>query len=732
MTKVISTGCPHDCGGRCILKVHVEDGKVAKVTTVRDPELRACIRGLYYNERFNSPDRLKYPMRRVGERGKGRFERVSWDEALDTVAGEMERIKSSYGNSAFLTHGSAGEHGQLHTTYGGAAKRLFSMFGGHVSFSTGPSCEGLWFASTYTFGPRSEGTRGECPVDTHKFDDLLDSRQIMAPVDANESDDLLNSRLIILWGINPKDTIQGTGTFWYLTQAKKAGCKIVSIDSIYTDTARSLTARWIPIRPGTDAAMLAAMAYVLITGKLEDKAYLDKYTTGFEIFKDYVLGTTDGIAKTPEWAEEITGVPALTIESIARMYATTKPAALIQGYGPGRVAFGEQFHRMAITLEAMTGNIGIHGGSAGNLIAYPVRMGGFSAGGNPIKIAIKADEWADCILLGKAGGYPSDIKMMYVVGWNPLNQMENINKSVEALRKLEFLVVHEQFMTPTARFADILLPVTTHFERNDIYLPYGKGRYAIYSNKVSEPMYECKSDLEIFTELAERLGMSDYNPKTEDEWLRGFVEESDIPDYDEFKRKGFYKFKLKEPWVAFKKQIDDPDNNPFTTPSGKIEIYSETLASMDFKKSRYGSYIPPIPEYIPDLAEGRDSPLARKYPLQLITPHFKYRAHGSFNNVESLRKLYTHEVWMNTKDADERDIKNGDAVKVFNDRGTIAISAKVTDRITPGVAAVYQGTYYDPDENGVDRGGCANVLTKDEPSPGGAFPYNSSLVQIQK
>jgi len=654
---------------------------------------------------FNSPERLKYPMRRVGEKGEGRFERISWDEALDTVAGEMKRIKSSYGNSAFLLCDMGGECGYLHLTIG-ADTRLFNMFGGYTKLWSIPSDEGLLFASQYTLGSVPKGNWG-------------------FPVDANEFDDLLNSRLIILWGFNPKDTIQGTGTFWYITQAKKAGSKVVSIDPIYTDTARTLNAPWIPIRPGTDAAMLAAMAYVMIAEKLEDRAYLDKYTTGFEIFRDYILGNKDGIPKTPGWAEKITGVPAATIGSIARMYATMKPAALIQGFAPGRVAFGEQFHRMAITLEAMTGNIGVHGGSSGNIHGYPVRMGSLPAGENPLQISIKRDKWADCILLGKAGDYPTDIRMMYVVGANPLNQIENTNKGVKALRELEFMVVNEQFMTPTARFADIVLPVTTHFERNDIYPPWLKGRYAIYSNKVVEPMYECKSDLEIFTELAKRLGISGYNTKTEDEWLRSFVEESDIPDYDEFKRRGFHKFELKEPWVAFKKQIDDPDNNPFPTPSGKIEIYSETLAKMDFEKSKYGSYIPPIPEYIPD-------PAAREYPLRLITPHHKYRAHSNFYNVKSLRKLYTHEVWVNTRDAGERGIKDGDTVRVFSDVGTIIIKAKVTEKIIPGVVAVYQGTHYDPDENGVDRGGCANVLTKDEPSPAGAFPYNSARVQIQK
>ncbi len=710
MTEIIPTVCPHDCGGRCVLHAHIHNGKMVKITTVADPELRACIRGLYSNERFNSPDRLQYPLRRVGEKGEGKFERISWDEALDAVASEMKRIKSAYGNSAFLLFSHGGETGHLYGSFVGVPKRLFRKFGGSIEFWSVPSYEGLTFASKYTLNPPN----------TYKGFSM----------DANERDDLLNSRLIILWGFNPKVTIQGTGTFWYISQAKKAGCKIISIDPIYTDTAKTLEARWVPIKPGTDTAMLAAMAYFMIREELQDQAYLDKYTTGFGIFQDYILGSKDGVPKTPEWAENITSVPAATIESIARLYATTRPGALIQGFAPGRTHFGEQFHRMAFTLQAMTGNIGVSGGAGGNESGYAVRMGSLPAGENPLNVSIRGDKWADCILLGKAGGFPSDAKMMYVVGGNPLNQTENINKGAEALRKLEFMVVHEHFMTSTAKFADIVLPATTHFERNDIYTPWLKGRYALHSNKVSEPMYECKSDIEIFNGLADKLGLSGYNPKTEDEWLRSFVEQSDIPDYDEFKKQGFYKFELKEPWVAFKKQIDDPENNPFPTPSGKIEIYSETLAKMDFAKTKYLSYIPPIPEYIE--AESIDSPSVGRYPLRLVTPHFMYRSHSIFSNVPSLLKLYTHEVWVNPKDAEERDIETGDTVRVFNDNGTIIIKMRITDRIIPGVVAVYQGTQYDPDENGVDRGGNPNVLTKDEPSPAGAFPFNSARVQIQK
>jgi DmsA/YnfE family anaerobic dimethyl sulfoxide reductase A subunit len=712
MGKIISTSCPHDCGGKCLLLAHVDDGKISKLTTVKDPRLRACVRGLNSHHRPYLPDRLKYPLKRTGRKGEGKFERISWSEALGVVSRRMEKIKHRHGNSAILLYDMAGECGQLHTTMGGSVRRFLHMYGGATELWGAPSFEGLIFATRYTFGD----TRGNWDF----------------PADANESDDLLNSRFIILWGVNPKDTIQGTGTFTYLKKAKKAGIEIVCIDPLFTNTAKHLDARWIPISPGTDTAMLAAMAYVIITAGLDDEAYLDTHTVGYEKFRDYVLGKGDHIPKTPAWAEEITRVPASTIENIAGAYAKKRPAALIQGYAPGRTRFGEQFHRMAITLQAMTGNIGVHGGSAGNMNGYPACMPYIPVGENPIQKSVKKDKWADCILHGKNGGYPADIKMMLVVGGNPLNQMQNTNKGVRALRELDFLVVNEQFMTPTARYADIVLPVTTHFERNDIYLPWMKGNYAIYAHKVIEPMFECKSDLQIFTELADLLGIDGFNPKTEDEWLRGFVEGSFIPDYDEFKREGIYRVETSEPWVAFKDQIEAPDEHSFPTPSGKIEIFSETLASMDFKNSKYGDMIPAIPKYIPDADPLAEGPGTMKYPLKMVTPHLRYRCHSIFANLPALTKRYTHQVWINPLDAVERGIKENDTVHVFNELGKIVIKAKITDHIMDGVIAVFEGTWFEPNAKGMDEGGCANVLTTDNPTPAGAFPYNSDYVQIEK
>jgi len=333
-------------------------------------------------------------------------------------------------------------------------------------------------------------------------------------------------------------------------------------------------------------------------------------------------------------------------------------------------------------------------------------------------------EVADALLQGQAGGYPTDIKMLLVMHTNPINQYPNTNKLVRAFKEMEFIGVAEQVMTATARFADILLPVSTSMERNDIAAGGSPPTYT-YVNKVIEPLHESRSPLEICNGLARRLGIPVFGDKTEDEWLREILKGSYIPDYDTFKEKAVYRLRFPEPRVAFREQIEDPGNHPFPTPSGKIEIYSQRLAEMNAPE------IPPIPKYI-ETWESRSDPLAVKYPLQLITTHFKRRAHSQFESVPWLRELMPQAISINTVDARARGIKDGDKVRVFNDRGEIIIPARVTERIMPGVVDLPQGAWYDPDEDGVDRGGCANVLTKDARSPCGAATYNTALVEVQK
>jgi len=330
------------------------------------------------------------------------------------------------------------------------------------------------------------------------------------------------------------------------------------------------------------------------------------------------------------------------------------------------------------------------------------------------------------ILKGREGGYPTDIKMAYVAATNRLNQYGNLNRGIEAFKALDFVVVQEQLMTPTAKFADIVLPVNSFMERNNIAVAWLGSPYYIYLNKAIDSLDESKSDVEICRELAKKLGI---NPGllnlNEDQLLRMMsAQRKDIKNYDKMKEDGYWKVKVDEPFIAFKEQIEDPENNPFPTLSGKIEIYCEHIAEMNNPR------IPPIPKYLSH-DEHYDSPKAKIYPLQLLTPHNKRQTHSSLPNMPWLEEIEPHTVWINSQDATERGIIDGDMVDVYNDRGRIRIPATVTERIMPGVVRVTQGAWYNPDKDGVDLGGCANVLVNDGYSPGGALPCNSALVQIE-
>lgn len=721
--QVFSSSCAHNCGGRCIVRAHVKDGKIVGVSTDDSPwtpempALRACGRGMAAADRVNHPDRLMYPMRRVGERGEGRFERCTWDEALDEVAAQMLRIREQYGAAAILDCSRSGSTSVLHNR--AVVSRMLNMFGGCTELWGSLSNEAEIFAIDHTFG----SSRG-------------------AKITGREPIDYVNSKLLIMWGWGPADGTFGTNTVQYLNRAKQAGVKIVSVNPRRSASLARIAERNYPIRPGTDTAMLLAMAWVMIAENLHDQAFLDTYTVGFDNahrppgalpnsdFRSYLEGVTDGIPKTPEWAAEITGLPAEEIRGLAREFATSKPSAIQTGYAPGRTAAGEQFHRAAYTLSAMAGYIGIPGGNCGSSGgAKDVKMGRFPAGKNPTGSRVNTTLMSDLILRGKSGGYPADIKMVYSACGDLLNQIGNLNKSVEAYKQLEFVVVQDHFVTPTARFADVLLPAATGFERNDIHLPWSMaGHYALYMQKAIEPMGECRTDYDICRDLSERLGLEGFHQKSEDEWLREFVKVSEIPDYDAFKASGVARLEPPKHAVAYAEEIQDPENHPFQTPTGKIEIYSTRLGE---DPNPYGlGEIAPIPTWV-DPFEGVSDQRRALYPLQVVTPHSKARTHSIHANQPMLDKLDPAGVWINPVDAEVRGIVDGQRVRVFNDRGALVMPAIIDEGMMPGVIAMTEGRWYDPDGEGVDLGGNPNMVSLDRPSACGSTTYNSCLVEVK-
>lgn len=776
LTTVV-TSCAHNCGSRHVLVAHKKGDVIVRLSTdngeyqaagaygkdtFEEPQLRACLRGRSYRARLYSPERLLYPMVRVGKRGEGKFKRVSWDEALDTVARKMVELKKQYGPTALLDQSYAGaSYGVLHKSdqIEGLLGRFLGMFGCRTSSWSVPSYQATTFSSRMTFGTIQDG---------------------------NEDDTFAHSKLIIMWGWNPAYTFHGGNTFYYMRMAKQRGCKFVLVDPQYTDSAASYDAWWIPIKPNTDAAMMAAMAHHIFTNNLQDQKFIDKFCLGMdkgtlpkeyadkENFKDYILGAYDKTPKTPEWAEPICGVKAADIRKLADLYAKTKPAALKASWAPGRASYGEQYNRMAAALQAMTGNIGVLGGCAEGVgkawhaesVAYP-----YDENANLWWCSIKSDRWAHCVLnypnvkREEIGLWPRNdaldgtipnIKGIFWQGSDWFNQLTNINKEIKAIEKLELVVCLDSTITPSGIWADVLLPVATHFERHDTALPWYKGHYYIHRPKVIEPLGESKTDFQIFTELCYRLEALDpslkdlgkrYNPRAD----RSYFQNPDAVDeaylshwwnnsvkkhqnvtmsWEEFKKHGTYKFILKEPHVAFREQVTQ--GVPFETTSGKIEILSTYLAGIkDWKKTQFGYEIPYLPKWIEPF-ESLNHPIAKKYPFHLISPHPRWRTHSIFNNIPWLRETYEQEVTINASDAAKLGIKTGDTVEVWNDRGKCVIPAYVTERLMPGVLVLHEGAWMDLDKDGVDRGGNPDFLTLDEPSPAGAFAYNNAMVQIAK
>ncbi|WP_412480783.1 molybdopterin-dependent oxidoreductase [Azonexus sp. IMCC34839] len=776
LTTVV-TSCDHNCGSRHMLVAHkkgdvivrlsTDDGRYQEggkfgLDTEQMPQLRACLRGRSYRSRLYSPERLLYPMMRVGERGEGKFKRVSWDEALDYVAKKMVELKQKYGPTAILDQAYAGtSYGVLHKSdqIEGLLARFLGMFGCRTNSWSVPSYQGTTFSSRMTFGTIQDG---------------------------NEDDTFAHSKLIIMWGWNPAYTFHGGNTFYYMRLAKQRGCKFVVIDPQYTDSAASYDAWWIPIKPNTDAAMMAGMAHHIFVNNWQDQKFIDKFVQGMdagtmpsqfkdkENFKDYILGKYDNTPKTPEWAEKICGVPAADIKKLAEMYAKTKPAALKASWAPGRASYGEQYNRMAAALQAMTGNIGVLGGCAEGVgkgwhaesVAYP-----YDQYANVWYASIKSDRWAHCVLnypnvkREEVGCWPRqdeldgkipNIKAIFWHGSDWFNQLTNINKEIAAIKKLELVVCMDSTITPSGLWADVLFPIATHFERHDVALPWYKGHYYIHRPKVIEPLGEAKTDFQVFTELAYRLEKLDpsvkdfgrrYNPKSQRDYFHNndATDEAYLVDWwknkvqahqgvtmswEDFKKHGVYKFKLDRPHIAFQDQIEK--GIPFETQSGKIEILSGYLASVkDWTKTQYGYEIPYIPKWVEPF-ESLNHPKAQKFPFHMITPHPRWRTHSIFHNIPWLRETYQQEITISARDAKARGIVTGDIVEVWNERGKVVVPVYVTERCMPGVVVLYEGAWMDLAKDGTDRAGNPDFLTLDQPSPAGAFAYNTILVDFRK
>lgn len=760
--KVVWSACTVNCGSRCPLRMHVKDNRITYVETDNtgtetynlDHQVRACLRGRSMRRRVYNPDRLKYPMKRVGKRGEGKFKRISWDEALTEIAQSLRKNIEAYGNeSIYLNYGTGTLGGTMTRSWPPGATmvaRLMNCIGGYLNHYGDYSTAQIAVALDYTYG-------GGWAL-------------------GNSMADIENTKLIVLFGNNPAETrMSGGGLTYCIEQAKaRSNAKLIIIDPRYNDTGAGREDEWIPIRPGTDAALVAAMAYVMITENMIDKPFLDKYCVGFDEvtmptdapknghYKAYILGEgADGIAKTPDWASPITGIPASRIISLASEIATTKPAFIAQGWGPQRRSNGEFISRAIAMLPILTGNVGIHGGNTGaRESAYGLPFVRMPTLTNPVQASIPMFLWTDAIVRGPQMTALTDgirgveklsapIKFIWNYASNCLiNQHAQINRTHEILQdesQCEMIVTIDNHLTSTAKYSDILLPDCTASEQMDFALDayVANMNYVIFADQVIQPSFECRNIYQMLSDLAEKLGVKEQftEGRTQEEWLRHIYAQSrealpELPSFEEFRAQGI--FKKVDPngcFVAYEDFRRDPEKHPLQTPSGKIEIYSSRLAEIAKTwQLAEGDVIDPLPIHVQSFEHYGD-PLMKKYPLQLSGFHYKARTHSTYGNVDVLQAANPQEMWINPLDAASRQIKDGDKVRIFNDRGEVRVDAKVTPRIMPGVVGLGEGAWHDADMFGdkIDHAGCINVLTTQRPSPlAKGNPQHSNLVQVER
>ena len=650
-------------------------------------------------------------------RGQEPFVEVSWEVALELVAKELRRVKAEHGNKAIFGGsygwGSAGRfhhaQSQLH--------RFLNSFGGYV-FST----------DSYSLG----AGRVLMPHIVGNMDWLLAAHTSWKNLAEH-------CELFVAFGGLPAKNAQaspGGASDHVLADAldkmSAAGVQFVNISPLRDDLAGPQHNEWLPVRPGSDTALMMALCHVLVSENLHNEAFIQRYTVGYERFRDYLLGRIDGQPKDPQWAETLTDIPAEHISELARRMASKRTMINI-AYSLQRSVHGEQPFWMTVTLAALLGQIGLPGGGFGLGYGCMNNTGSgrksfsgprFSQGVNPVKDFIPVARVTDMLLNpgapfdynGQHLYYP-DIRLVYWAGGNIFHHHQDLNRLLQAWKRPETIIVHEQYWTAQAKYADIVLPATTALERNDIGSS-ASDRFMIAMQQAIEPVGESRDDYSILADLSERLGLGEgfTEGRDADAWLRFIYDESrgraetygiELPDYDQFWRDGIFEIDYPEnDTVLLKAFRDDPDAHPLPTPSGRIEIFSERIASFDYADC------PGHPVWL-------DKP-KQTFPLHLLSNQPKTRLHSQYDHGAYSRasKIQQREpLSLHPHDASARGIVDGDVVKVFNERGAFLAGVIVSDGIRPGVVQIATGAWFDPlvhgQPNSLEKHGNPNVITAD-------------------
>jgi molybdopterin guanine dinucleotide-containing S/N-oxide reductase-like protein len=715
-----------------------------------------------YKKRVYSPNRILHPLKRIdwnpdGERntqnrGKSQFVKISWDEALDLITAEIKRVNSQYGPQSIFAQGDG--HGETKTVHGphGCQMRLLELLGGYTKQARNPdSWEGWYWGAKHVWGMNPLG--GVLWPQTNHFKDIAE-----------------NSQTVLFWGCDPETTPMGFSQqfmsnvcFWFT----ELGIKSIYVCPDLNYGAAVHADKWIPVKPNTDAALQLAIAYVWINEGLYDREYIATHAFGFDKFHDYVMGKEDGIPKTPAWAALLCGVPEWTIKALARDWASKK-TSIAHNLGGSyiRGPYSTEPARLEVLLLAMQGlgkpgvlqlimaSFGLPGSLFKPNLAAAHHGGGHS--NNPPRQFIPKTLIPDAILNPPiswqgTGEMPAPTENQFVKYTYPAEGCPEIhmiwtdspcwivcwnggNRYIEAIRnpKIEFILAQHPWLENDCLFADIILPVNTKMEEEDIGADMMGEQFNLLfpEGQCIAPLGQSLSDYEVVCKIAEKLGLlKEFTEgKSVAEWIKKGFDTSGAQNhisYEEFKTKGYYIPPVDPEWkkkpLGLKGFLDDPTGNPLKTISGKIEFYAQGLAKhFPSDKER-----PPVPHWIPFGESHQESQVhsrAQKYPLLMVSNHPRWRVHAQLDDVSWLREIptckipgpdgYLYEpVWINPADAAARAIKNGDIIKIINERGAVLGGALITERIMPGVVSQDHGARYDPIIPGkLDRGGSNNTI----------------------
>lgn len=710
-------------------------------------DMLQAVREIVYN-----PSRARYPMVRLdwlrkreksdrSQRGDNRFVRVSWDQALDLVYEELERVQKSYGSSGVFTGLADWQMVGKYHKAGGAMDRGLGLHGSYVTTVGDYSAAAAQVILPHVIGSLE-----------------VYEQQTSLPLVIEQTN------TIVLWGCDPIKNLQieflvpDHDPFGYWQQIKEkvaAGkMRVISVDPVRSKTQNFLNCEQIALRPQTDVALLLGLAHTLYEEKLYDTAFIKDYTVGFETFLPYLLGEKDSQPKNAEWAADICGLSADQIREFARLLVKGR-TQFMGGWCVQRMHHGEQYPWMLVVLASMVGQIGLPGGGIGFGWHYngggtvtskgPV-LSGLGSINNPPKPLHDADfrgasehipvsRIVDCLLSpgkqiafnGETLTFP-DIKMAIFSAANPFHAQQNRNRMIDAWKKLETVVVLDHQWTASCRFADIVLPVTTRFERNDVE-QFGthsnKGLMAIH--QVVAPQFEARHDFEVFAGLCKRFGREEVyrEGRNEMQWIRAIYEEGvkqgaasgvTLPDFDSFwNGDGYIAFPAGEPWVRHSDFREEPDISPLGTPSGLIEIFSKTIAGFSYEDC------PGHPVWMTPFELSKVEGQEQKYPLHLQSCHPDKRLHSQICSSDAWRKTYAvadrEPLYISPEDAKARGLKAGDVARVFNGRGQVLAGVVISQDYAPGVIRIHEGAWYSPKEGGKAGTLCTygdpNVLSED-------------------